>query len=124
MRKKPSENIMGKGENAGFSNNVFTHERLYSSLNPFENNPWFLQVCSTSLLKTQWEKEKLLVTSNFSFFHSVFYLFGELSAFFIEFEIIICKLFQFGRVKNLSFGKGLQYLFYFVCAFILHKSLF
>ena len=30
--------------------------------------PWFLRVCSTSLLKTLWEKEKLLVTSNFSFF--------------------------------------------------------
>ena len=27
-------------------------------------------------LKTLWEKEKLLVTSNFSFSHSVFYLFG------------------------------------------------
>ena len=29
-------------------------------------------VCSTSLLKTLWEKEKLLVMSNFSFFHRVF----------------------------------------------------
>ena len=28
--------------------------------------------------------EKLLVTSNFSFSHSVFYPFGDLSAFFIE----------------------------------------
>ena len=27
-------------------------------------------------LKTLWEKEKLLVTSNFSFSHSVFYLLG------------------------------------------------
>ena len=41
-------------------------------LNPFPNKPWFLRVCSTSLLKTLWEKEKLLVTSNFSFSHSVF----------------------------------------------------
>ena len=32
-----------------------------------------LYVCSTSLLKTLWEKEKLLTTSNFSFSHSVFY---------------------------------------------------
>ena len=30
----------------------------------------------TSLLKTLWEKEKLPVTSNFSFSYSVFYLFG------------------------------------------------
>ena len=28
---------------------------------PFPNKPWFLHVCSTSLLKTLWEKEKLLV---------------------------------------------------------------
>ena len=38
--------------------------------NPFPNKPLFLRVCSTSLLKTLWEKEKLLVTSNFSFSHS------------------------------------------------------
>ena len=47
----------------------------YVYLNPFPNKPWFLRVCSTSLLKTLWEKEKLLVTSNFSFSHSVFYPF-------------------------------------------------
>ena len=78
------------------------------SFNPFPNKPWFLRVCSTSLLKTLREKEKLLVTSNFSFSHSVFYLFGELSAIFNELEIVVCKLFQFGRVQNLSFGKGLK----------------
>ena len=75
----------------------------------FQTNPGFLRVCSTSLLKTQWEKEKLLVTSNFSFSHSVFYPFRELSAIFIKFEIVVCKLFQFRRVKNLLFGKGLRY---------------
>ena len=41
--------------------------------NPFPNKPWFSRVCSTSLLKTLREKEKLLITSNFSFSHSVFY---------------------------------------------------
>ena len=46
--------------------------------------------------------------SNFSFSHSVFYPFGELSTTFIKFENFICKLFQFGRVNNLSFGKGLK----------------
>ena len=76
---------------------------------PFPNKPWFLRVCSTSLLKTLWEKEKLHVTSNFSFSHSVFYPFGELSAISIEFKIVVCKLFQIGRVSNLSFGKGLNY---------------
>ena len=66
--------------------------------NPFPNKPWFLLVCSINLLKTLREKEKLLVTSNFSFSHSVFYPFSELSAIFITFEIVICKLFDFGRV--------------------------
>ena len=66
--------------------------------NPFPNMPWPLRVCSTSLLKTLWEKEKLLVTSNFSFSHSVFYTFRELLAIFIMLGIVVCKLFQFDRV--------------------------
>ena len=66
-------------------------------VNPFPNKPWFLRVCSTRLLKTLWEKETLLIPSNFSFFHSVFYLFGELSIY-SKNEIVICKFFQFGRV--------------------------
>ena len=45
-----------------------------------------------------WEKKELLVTSNFSFSHIVFHLFGKRSAIFIKFEIVVCKLFQFGRV--------------------------
>ena len=42
-----------------------------------------------------WEKEILLITSNFSFTHSVFYLFRELSDIFIKFRIVVCRLFQF-----------------------------
>ena len=67
-------------------------------LNPFPNKPWFLRVCITGPLKTRWEKEKLLVTSNFSFSRSVFYQFDELSAICVKFNIVVCKLFQFGRV--------------------------
>ena len=69
-----------------------------SNFNPFPNKPWFLRVCSISLLKTLLEKEKLLETSNFSFSHSVFSPFRQLSAIFIKFEIVVCKHFQFGRV--------------------------
>ena len=65
---------------------------------PFPHKPWFSRVCSTSLLKTLWEKEKLFVKSNFSFSLSVFYSFGELSSIFIKFKIVVCKLFQFGKV--------------------------
>ena len=71
---------------------------IASIVNPFPNNPWFLRVCSTSLLKTLREKEKLLGTRNFSFSHSVFWPVGELSAILIKFEIVVCKLSEFGRV--------------------------
>ena len=45
------------------------------SLTLSQTNPGFLRVCSASLLKTLREKEKLLLTSNFSFSLSVFYPF-------------------------------------------------
>ena len=69
------------------------------TLNPFPNKPWFLRVCSASLLKTLWEKEKLLVTSNFSFTHSVFYPFlpfssnlksSSANSFILEESLICC----------------------------------
>ena len=66
--------------------------------NPFPLNDTFWRPWETSLLKIMWEKEKLLVTSNFSFSHSVFYPFGWLSSIFVKFEIVVCRLFQFGRV--------------------------
>ena len=78
------------------------------TFNPFPNKPWFLRVCSTSLLKTLLEKEKLFLTSNFSFSCSVFYPIWELSSVFIKFEIVVYKPFQFESVSNLLFGKGLK----------------
>ena len=63
--------------------------------NPFPNKPWFLCVCSTSLWKTLWEKEKLLVTCLYNFL-----------PFSLQFRTVVSKPFQFGRVQNLSFGKG------------------
>ena len=73
--KEAFKKYCGKRKNAG--NNVF-----YSFIdrnhhfNPFPHNDIFLCPWETSLLKTLWEKEKLLVTSNFSFSHIVFYPFG------------------------------------------------
>ena len=46
------------------------------AINPFPHNDAFWRPWETSLLETLWEKKKLLVTSNFSFSHYVFYLFG------------------------------------------------
>ena len=68
-------------------------------LNPFPNKPWFLHVCSRSLLKTLWEKEKLFITSNFSFSNNVFYPIGGLFSIFIKLGIVVCKLFQFASLK-------------------------
>ena len=42
---------------------IITFTRLSLS----QKSPLFLRVCSTSLLKTKWKNEKLLVTSHFSF---------------------------------------------------------
>ena len=77
------------------SSAVFT---CIETLTLSQTSPGFYCVCGTSLLKTLWEKEKLLVTSNFSFSRSVFYLLGELSTISVKFEIVIYKLLQFRRV--------------------------
>ena len=61
-------------------------------LNPFPHNDTFWRPWETSLLKTLWEKEKLLVVSNFSF-SQCFLL--PISAILVKFEIVICKLLQF-----------------------------
>ena len=65
---------------------LYKSRTLITLFNSFPNKPRFLRVCSTSLLKTLWEREKLLVTSNFSFSHSVFYPFWDLSTIFIKVE--------------------------------------
>ena len=87
--------------------------------NPFPNKPLFLHDCPRCLLKTLWEKEKLLVTlktlwekekllvtSYFTFSHNVFYPNGELSAIFIKFRTVVCKLFSLEDPKICCLGKG------------------
>ena len=44
-----------------------------ATLKRFPNKPLYLRAFNTRVLKTQWEKEKLPVTSNFSFSRSAFY---------------------------------------------------
>ena len=65
---------------------------IFKRRNEKMHKPWFLRVCSTNLLETLLEKEKLLVTSNFSFSHCVFYLFGELFAIFNNFRTCLHTL--------------------------------
>ena len=56
-------------------------------LNTLSNKPLSLRLCSKSFVKTLLEKETLLVTSNFSFSHGIFFPFGELSTIFIKLKI-------------------------------------
>ena len=72
------------------------NKELISQLSLSQTSPGFY-VSGVQVLKTLWEKEKLLITSNFSFSNSVFYQFGELFIF-IKIKIVVCKVFQFGRV--------------------------
>ena len=63
---------------------------VWERVNSFRNKLWFLRVCSTRLLKTV-GKGEIATPSNFSCFHSFFfYPFGELSAIFIQFKIVVC----------------------------------
>ena len=75
-------------------------------LNPFPNKPWFLHVCSTSLLKTLWKKEKLLLTSNLSYSHSVFYPFGRLSAISSNLKLLSANSLSLNESKVCRLGKG------------------
>ena len=73
--------------------------------NPLLNEPWFLGVCCTNPLKTLWEKEKLLITSNFFFSHSVFYPFGEFS---LISKLLSANSFSLEESKICHLGKGLK----------------
>ena len=52
------------------------------------------------------EKEKLIVTSNFSFSLNDFHRMDKLSSFFTASEIVVCEFFQFVTVQNLLSNKG------------------
>ena len=88
LQTRKNQGLLGKGLNDS------------SCLNPFPNKPWFLWIYSTSLLKTLWEKEKMLVTSIFSFSHSVFYSIRKINHHFSNIQLVVCKCFQFGHVRN------------------------
>ena len=60
--------------------------------------PWFLCICSTSLLKTVGKGEIDCLNEQFLFSQSLFHPFEELSSIFIKSEIVVCKLFQCEKV--------------------------
>ena len=91
-----------------------------------QTSPGFYMSAVASLLKTLLEKVELLVTSNSSFSHSVFYLFEKHSAIFIKFEIVVCKLYQFGPVwksrKFVVWGRVIRAFFSICCTVICCKT--
>ena len=80
------------------------------NLNPLPNKSWFLRVCSTCLSKMVWGKEKLFVTSNFSFSLSVFYPFYKFFIIFLPFStnsnVLSANSFNLEESKFCHLGKG------------------
>ena len=66
---------------------------LYHTI-PTLNNPKKKKIA----LKTLWEKEKMLVTSIFSFSHNVFYPSQSKFQSFIYIYFVVCKCFNLGTV--------------------------
>ena len=59
-----------------------------------------LSTLERGLLETLWEKEKMLVSSIFSFSHNVFYPSQNIFQNFNHISIFVCKRFQFRQVYN------------------------
>ena len=88
-----------------FTSALHKKRAFCSPLNPIWNKCRFLRVCSTNLLKTLWEKDKLLVAINFSFSRGVFYPFVELSAIVIKLKMSATS-FSLEESSICRFGKG------------------
>ena len=56
---------------------------------PFPKQALVFTCLQNKSFKTMWEKETF--ARNFSFSHSVFYPYENLSAIFIKFKIVVCK---------------------------------
>ena len=88
-----------------------TSQNLPYNFNFFPNKPWFLCVCSTSALKTLWEKEKLLMTSNSSFSQVFSTLLENFLPFSSNFDLSSANSFCLQKSKICHLGKGFkQYL--------------
>ena len=75
----------------------------------FPKKPWFIRLCSTSLLRNTVRKGEIArINKQFAPFPSVFYPIRELSSIFIKFEIVVCKPFQFGRSLKFVVWQGVK----------------
>ena len=85
------------------------------------------------VLKTLWEKLKMLVTSTFSFFHNVFYPSQNNFQVLGYIYFVVCKSFELRLVYNFSFGKELNlskkngnqhFLLFLQCCLVFTKQIF
>ena len=79
---------------------VFFPHQHWSWFNPLPHNHNISRPCIRNLLKTLWEKEKMLATSIFSFSHNIFYPSQDKFPFLSHIYFVICKSFQFGQGQN------------------------
>ena len=108
------ENIVGKGENAGYQ-----HFLLFSlcfqtaSSSGSWNTGFFCKelILSTiyihfnklkekNLRKILWKNVKLLKMSNFTFFHKIFYAISILKSFDSHISVVVCSFYEFGMVSK------------------------
>ena len=101
LKKKPKTKKKNKTSRLKYWGLLLLAEKFYIScsagqgLTPSQTSPSFYLSADKSLENTVGKGK------NFSFFQSVFYLFSELCAiapFSSILKIVVCKLFQFGRV--------------------------
>ena len=83
-------------------------EQKLNKTNSLPQNPDFKQPSERGLLKTFWKKEKMLVTSIFSFSHNDFFSSQNKFQHLSYFSFVICKCFQLDLSKILFFGNGLS----------------
>ena len=71
----------------------------YDNLTLSQASPVFLRVCSSyKSFENNVVKGEIARNEQFLLFPQCFYPSGELSAIFIKFKIVVCKLFRFERV--------------------------
>ena len=87
---------------------LFGRESCSSATNSLPHNPNFYQPRERSILKTSWEKEKMLVTSIFSFSHNLFYPTKDRNRHFSNTAFVVCKCFQFGQSQNFVVFKSIS----------------
>ena len=94
--------------------NIYISKCVSYLFNSLPHNPWFPFPWEGRFLKTLWEKEKMLVTSIFSFSHIVFYHVIDRNNCLISLWFFTCKCFQFDLVKDYSILRicGLVQIFF------------